>query len=519
VRTGTTQKKGGRFPEAVEQAAKRLLALPKAKYLSGSGRNALRLMSNNASANDTIPEERRAESLLRASTSARSEEKLNGESEDGNEIMVNDPSLDIFTFFADISTQSETAVAAFRNNVVAAYNDSAEFALGDSFMGYSLSTNRGRSFTDLGPIPNSPNGLNLGDPALVVDRAGNFYASFIDIDFLNPPGFEPTIGISKSTDGGATFGPPALVPVTSLTPFSFEDKEFLAVDATNSPFNNNIYVTFTNLNPDPNLGIPIFLSRSTDGGTSFSTPILVSASTDFCQGSEPVVGPNGEIYVAYMKFFPGPPVVLVAKSTNGGQSFGTPVTVAPLEPIGFGGGTLQGNFRVNSFPRIDVDPVNGHVYVVYSSNPTGPDGSDIFFTRSTNGGATWSNPVRVNDDNTTNDQFFPDIAVNGERLIEIIWYDRRGDDDNLDMAIFSARSRNGGRSFSHNRRVTSRSFPPAPAGFDPLVIETYMGDYLDIKGFGETFLLLWGDNRRRITTFGGTRNDQDVFFTRDKGDD
>jgi hypothetical protein len=216
--------------------------------------------------------------------------------------------------------------------------------------------------------------------------------------------------------------------------------------------------------------------------------------------------------VAYLRLSSSTAEIFVAKSTNGGQSFSAPVLVAPIEAIGFAGGTLLGNFRVNSYPRIDVNPMNGNVYVVYSSNPPGPDGSDVFFSRSVNGGTTWSPPIRVNDDATTNDQFFPDVAVNKDGVLEIIWYDRRNDPDNLNLEIFSAQSSNGGRSFSTNRAVTSEAFPPAPAGYDPFLASTYMGDYLDIKAFGGTFLLAWGDNRRRITTFGGTRNDQDVFF-------
>jgi hypothetical protein len=174
---------------------------------------------------------------------------------------------------------------------------------------------------------------------------------------------------------------------------------------------------------------------------------------------------------------------------------------------------------VNSFPRIDVNPVNGHVYIVYNANPPGPDGADVFFVRSINGGATWSQPIRVNDDDGEDDQFFTDVAANGAGSVQVIWYDRRNSVGNLGIDVYSARMNPGGRSFQPNTRLTSDLFRPA-VGYDPVVNPFYIGDYNDIKahhgpnGPATDFLTTWGDFRRRITTAGGRRNDQDVMFRR-----
>jgi len=215
---------------------------------------------------------------------------------------------------------------------------------------------------------------------------------------------------------------------------------------------------------------------------------------------------------------------MIAKSTNGGASFGAAVVVTPVVPIGFGGGAvnarLRANFRTNSFPRIDVNPVNGQVYIVYNANPPGPDGSDIFFTRSTDGGASWSTPVRLNQDRGDNDQYFPDIAVNGQGVIQAIWNDQRLDPDNLKTDIFKVSSYDGGRSWGPDHRVTMGSAFPA-VGYDPVTNPNYMSDYSDIKaimtssGPGSAFLLLWSDFRRVIETTGGVRSDQDVVFAID----
>jgi hypothetical protein len=512
----------GRFTPEMQQIAKDILQSPAAAYLSGTGRNALEHVAGQLPVPQGL---RRAQALQsRMPTAALPL----APAVPGAEVMVNNPALDTFELF-DISTQSETAVAGFGSSIVVAYNNSATFP--PSVMGYSLSTDGGLTFTDLRGLPGPTGGNNLGDPGLVADRAGNFYASSIASDRARPAGFAFTIGISKSTDGGSTFSIPVSPPAAGVLPGSFQDKEFIAVDTSRGPFDGNVYVTWTSFGA-PFTKLPILFSRSTDGGATFSTPIQISTSTEFDQGSEPVVGPNGEIYVAWERFFDlanlsAPPAIVVAKSTNGGMSFGSPVVVTPVTDIGFGAGTMLGNFRVNSFPRIDVSPTTGTVYIVFASNPqslppTPPtgDSGDVFFTRSTDGGANWAVPTKLNDDITVNDQFFPDIAVNGNGVLEVFWYDRRNDPANLMIDLFETRSADDGVSFTPNAQVNAVSFPPA-VGYDPLINRIYMGDYIDIKaittstGRGMTFLMAWGDNRRSVATFGGTRHDQDVFFTKD----
>ena len=82
---------------------------------------------------------------------------------------------------------------------------------------------------------------------------------------------------------------------------------------------------------------------------------------------------------------------------------------------------------------------------------------------------TWSIPLRVNDDRTSNDQFFPAVAVNGQGVIGVIWYDRRRDPNNLLIDVYSAKSTNDGVSFHANQRVKSVSSPPT-VGYDPVLV-------------------------------------------------
>ena len=509
VRPAASQNSGSMFTQDTVDAANAILNSDLARFLSGTGVNALERQSGRtAGLNAGITGAPLASPPFQSSRF---------------EVMVNDPADDIFSDF-DVSSQSETAVAAFGDNVVVAFNDSTGFAAPPfSAMGFSHSSDGGATFKDLGSFPVHPTQENEGDPGVVANRQGVFYASYLLFDATRPAGFRDTIGVSKSTTGGVTWSLPVGLPSFG-PPNGFADKPFLAVDSTGGVHDGSIYVTSTNFPQFFAGSLPIVFSRSTNGGSSFSPPIQISAPFTENQGSEPVVGPSGEIYVAWFQFvnFASPSQgsgIVVAKSTNGGLSFGSPVFVAPATPIGFNSGSLNGNFRVNSFPRIDVDPSSGNVYVTYAANPGHGDSGDVFFVRSMNGGATWSSPLRVNNDPGNNDQFFPDLAVNSDGVIRVFWYDKRLDPNNIAMSVYSAVSTNGGVSFGPNFAVTQGTFPPA-VGYDPVLNRTYMGDYIDIKagmtasGRTSDFFLAWGDNRRVVITTGGIRHDQDVFFSR-----
>jgi hypothetical protein len=508
-----TAQQPGRFSAEAQKRARDVLNSSQARYLSGTGRMALQRIAGELDppAAGTLAPALSDSGWL--SLFPRLQPAALGE------VMVNNPDQDLGTA-VDISTQSETALAGFGRTVIVAYNDSGpawNFFMPPALTGYSRSVDGGTTFTDVGSLPVPPGGANFGDPGLAADRTGNFYASSIVVA-QSAVGQVQTVGVYKSVDGGLTW--PIISTPPPGTALSSADKPLIAIDATESPFSGNVYISWTSFGPPPPIGfpgLPILFSRSTDGGLTFSPPLILSAPGEISHGSEPGVGRNGEVYVTWIRLSPGPQLIMFARSMDGGSTFSPPAAVAPVTSIGFATGRLVGNFRVNSFPRIDVNPVNGTIYIVYASNPPGVDGADVFLTSSTDRGATWSPPIRLNDDVTNNDQFFPDVAVNGAGMVEVVWYDRRSGPDNQLIDVYGARVASNGQSTSPNQRLTSVSFPPA-VGYDPTLNPVYMGDYIDIKalqnprGRGTSFGAAWGDNRRSIVTSGGQRNDQDVFY-------
>ncbi|MFL6222899.1 MAG: sialidase family protein, partial [Actinomycetes bacterium] len=227
-----------------------------------------------------------------------------------------------------------------------------------------------------------------GDPTVAFDTRGNAY--FACLQFNRGQPITPVADVSsaiylyRSTgNAGASWNFPgrAVVENPDVTGTSgvLEDKELLAVDNhRGSPFRDRIYVTWTEFAAD---GTAYIWSRtSADYGESFGPRVLVSGASPACtntfglptphgpcnenQFSQPFVGPDGDLYVAWSNFNsaaepPGPEVdqpaagdraaqqpeqpgedegenayqVLVARSTDGGASFGAPVKVSDYNDL------------------------------------------------------------------------------------------------------------------------------------------------------------------------------------------
>lgn len=490
--------------------ARELLHSPAARYLTQTGRNALELMAVGDAASARSEERVLPDALLGEMIAPAGPVAL-------GETLVNDPGKDIDPIH-DRTTQTQPAVAGYNGTILVTYNDSGGVLPTDyyyTYMGYSRSTDFGQTFTDMGGFPTPPYSQNYGGGRLVVDKAGHFYAAVITDSASYYGG---GIGIFKSTNGGLTWPVFATPPPGSNSYYGFSESPSIAADVSLSRYAGNIYVSQTFYDYYSQFPV-ILVNRSTNGGASYRPGVQVSNPAEASQGAEVAVGPDGEVYVAWLRVDTAPRLLMFARSLNGGVSFEAPVAIAPIDEIGFATGVLGGGFRVNSFPRIDVDPVTGYLHVVYSSNPRGPDGADVFIVTSTNRGRNWTAPLRVNTDSTLNDQYHPDVAVNIESQVEVVWYDRRNDPLNMQIDVYRARLSVNGQSIISNDKLSSATFSPA-VGYDPIFTPTYMGDFLDLKsgvnssGKGPAFVSAWGDNRRRITTPGGKRADQDIFFKR-----
>ena len=120
------------------------------------------------------------------------------------------------------------------------------------------------------------------------------------------------------------------------------------------------------------------------------------------------------------------------------------------------------------------------------------DKADVFFVRSTDGGASWTNPVPVNTV-WTNDQWMPVLAVkpDGTQLF-IAWYDRRNDTNNSLIDFYgrwATVATNGEVTFGTEFKISTTNFPPVFAG--TLTVNTNQGHYDPVYPPGGVNLNWW----------------------------
>jgi hypothetical protein len=378
--------------------------------------------------------------------------------------------------------QNEPSVGISRKNpnrVVAAWRD---FRYGvdpnaNRRVGYSYSTNAGLTWSN-GQILDStllPNLTRNSDPVVVADTAGNFYIAVVAI---SPTGGNLTLAVYKSFDGGMTFPNAYIASQTGI-----EDKEWITCDISPvSPYVNRLYISWTSFS----LGGDIVSVRSSNGGANWSEPVPVSEPGASVQGSNICVSRNGQVNVCWLQYSSNANIFF-DRSTNGGAAFGTDVLVSS--------GTFPSGLpnSVGTFPSIAVDnstgPRSGWIYVTFADNRNGD--CDVFLSRSTNNGVSWSGAVRVNNDAMSNGkiQYWPAIAVNETGNIAIIFMDTRNTANNTIIEAFIARSYDGGFTFA-NEVVSSDQSPTNIPGSN-----VRFGDYIDIDYQGLNIVPVWTDER------------------------
>jgi hypothetical protein len=356
------------------------------------------------------------------------------------------------------------------------------------------------------------------DPSVAADLDGNFYLCVLMLDNLS---FDTGVYVFKSTDGGRTFGTPTPVvfDIGNTSNPRRADKCYMTVDASpSSQFKNTVYAVWTSANKDAsgqNLAVVRF-ARRRPGDAGFSDSRIISHSGDM-RGPSLATGPNGEFYAAWV----GMPasIVLFNASLDGGDTFLPEINSVDVNIHNYIGSLegpnaafiLFGLNRANSFPTIDVDrstgPNRGMVYVAWAESTNGRD-TDIFMSRITlRPGALpdVSSPVRVNNDSTGTDQFFPWLSVDASSgAVEVAFYDRR-DDPGIRLNMYLARSTDGGLSFKENRRISSASSDPTVqadvSGMNSIAIG--IGDYVGLAATRGKAHILWADTRH---------GKQEIFF-------
>jgi len=322
-----------------------------------------------------------------------------------------------------------------------------------------------------------------GDPVIITDTAGDFYFFHLSnpavgnwIDRIVCQKYNKTTG---QWNNGTYMG---------LNGTKAQDKHWAVLD----PQTNTIYVTWTQFDDygssDPGCQSNIRFSKSTDAGFSWSEAISINEVSGNCidsdettEGAVPAVGPNGEVYVSWS----GPEGIVFDRSMDGGQTWlDNDIPVDPHE-----GGwdiSIPGIYRANGMPVTVCDlspsPYNGTIYINFADQRNGSDDTDIWLTKSTDQGNSWSEPVRVNDDPPGKHQFFTWMTIDQTNgYLYFVYYDRRAYTDNQ-TDVYLAWSADGGETFT-NVKISESPFVPND--------NIFFGDYNNISAHNNMVRPIW----------------------------
>lgn len=314
-------------------------------------------------------------------------------------------------------------------------NNSRNTSTGVTQANYTMSTNGGALWSG---STSGPGGTNLGDPAVAIDRDGRYFVGFI--------GDGRGQQVAYSTDRGATWTRQDVRTTSS----GLLDKNHLCVDnSINSPYEGYVYSAWTrSIDEDPNDG-QIEVRRSTDAGANWSASSFLSApisGVGWQQGVNLRTGPDGNAYACWAVYTgssAGKEVAIgFGKSTDGGGTWSSSTAITNIRGIRYDNSVqtqeLDGDkdMWTASFPAMAVDRHSGSIYIVWTN--LGPPGTntgdpDNYIIRSDDEGTTWTalpNPVRINQDAGTDDQWHPWVACDDvSGAVVVIFFDSRANSD------------------------------------------------------------------------------------------
>ncbi len=321
---------------------------------------------------------------------------------------------------------------------------------------------------------------DFGDPCVIADDDGNYY--YFHLSDPEKTGWlgkmimdrivcqQSEDGFSWTMGSGIGYNPPKQ-----------QDKPWAVFDS----YSGRLFVSWTEFDKygsdDPQDRSNILFSASPDRGKSWSHPVRINQLSGDCldddntpQGAVPAVGPKGSVFVSWSY----DEKIYFDRSLDGGLTWKKNDIVVADQPGGW-------SFNVPGFRRANGQPVTacdlsyssyaGSIYVCWTDQRKGERDTDIWIAVSRDGGESWSEPFRVNDDQTTmvgRHQFFSWMTIDQKTgIVYIVFYDRRNYKD-LKTDVYMAFSKDGGRTFK-NVKVSDRPFVPDNKYF--------LGDYNNIS--------------------------------------
>ena len=290
-------------------------------------------------------------------------------------------------------TEVEPDTYSFGSTIVSAFQAGRFYSGGGSSnIGWATSTNSGTSWTNgfLNGITVYAGGKyqRVSDPSVAHDAAHKIWLiSSLALSTVNNNVGGVAVLVSRSSNGGLTWSKP--IVVASAGPNNYFDKEWIVCDETvSSPYYGHCYVEWDS----PNLNGRILMSTSTNGGLTWGSPKSPQHQSFSAVGGQPLVQPGGRVIVPIYgtDLTTGVDHIYAYTSTNGGTSWNNPVVVSTVTYH-----VQQASYRGGSLPSAEIDRA-GKVYVVWADCrfETNCSAGDIVMSTST-GGVTWTAVQRI----------------------------------------------------------------------------------------------------------------------------
>ena len=312
-----------------------------------------------------------------------------------------------------------------------------------------------------------PTRKNHSDPGIAFDSSGTVYTSTLDYTSA-----KTQVKFYKSTDHGASW--PTQIIVDDA---SGNDKELGTIDyQVGSSCCDQIYVGWDD-------GKAQYASSTTAPSSGVFRPKIIVQSKGSTIAGDMAVGPpaaSGSPGPAYYVWTSTTnKTINFSKSTNCGASWTPFQVIATTQDAYDYGIPAQCVRRVLIYPTIGVDRSNsarrGWVYVVWNDFTTvqsngcilasDTHNANVWFMRSTDGGATWSAPLMLNANLPRVDHFDQWMGIDdSDGTIHISWRDTRNDPNRLKTDVFYTKSTDGGSTFMPEVKVTSAMSDETTAG-------------------------------------------------------
>jgi hypothetical protein len=429
-----------------------------------------------------------------------------------------------------IDVDPTSAADADGPDLIGVYQQDRYSTGGARGLGTSVSTDGGATFSVL-PASQLPKFSQCaGNP--LYERASDPWVTYapngdahqISLSFNDTANLDNAILVSKSpagSDGRQWRAPITLIRDTN--PAVFNDKESITADQNDARY---VYAVWDRLvfpnertrgssweNTAAFRG-PTYFSRTTDGGATWerARAIFDPGQNDQTIGNQIVALGTGEL-VNVMTVFANDnrrrrqgASIAVLRSPDRGASWSGQTTISRLGTVTVVDPETGAPVRTGDIiPEIASDERAGSddVYVVWQdARFNGFQRDQVAFSRSTDGGRTWSTPVRISTRNNTQ-AFTPAIRVDANGAIGVTYYDFRNDDPAttaLETDVWFTRSTDGGRTWSEER-VTPTPFDMRTA---PVARGYFVGDYEGLAALGSTY----------YTFSSESRGDTDVYASR-----